>query len=82
MKERQAHERKTLAAWRKDRDGMAQWKLAAEAHIAPSTLAYIEQGRSRPGYDTMQALANALGIPIEQIELPEYRPYNRKKKEQ
>ncbi|GLY25699.1 hypothetical protein Misp04_54300 [Micromonospora sp. NBRC 101691] len=56
-----------LRALRGDR-GLTQEQLAGRARVAVSTLRKIESGRViEPGYFTMLALANALGVDLREF---------------
>ena len=50
--------------------GMTQQQLAQRAGVSLSTVFFIEQGRLKraPNYTTVQALAQALGMGVDQIE--------------
>jgi len=49
----------------RERMGWSQSELARRAGIGVSTLSDIESGRSAPRLETVVALANALGVPLE-----------------
>ena len=71
--------RKTLPEWRMERGdvaagGWTQQDLAVQAGLYATTISGIETGRTRPSFDTMQAIARALGIGMDQIIWPESRP--------
>jgi transcriptional regulator with XRE-family HTH domain len=51
----------------RERMGWSQSELARRAGIGVSTLSDIESGRSAPRLDTVVALANALGVPLETL---------------
>ena len=58
---------KQIKKYRKQR-GIAQDKLAHLAGIAFSTLAKIEAGSAKqPTFDTIEKIANALGISIDEL---------------
>lgn len=42
-------------------------ELGRLAHVSHSFIADIESGRSNPSLDTLASIANALGVPIEQL---------------
>ncbi|MGZ6376266.1 MAG: helix-turn-helix transcriptional regulator [Ktedonobacterales bacterium] len=76
--------KKTLKEWRKER-GMTQLELATKIGVTPPTIWNIENGRNRPTFDNVMAIAEILGVQIDQIIWPEYKPYpsreNRTKKD-
>lgn len=45
-----------------DGNGISQSGLAARAGLSPSTVAQLEQGRRLPSLDTIQRLADAMGM--------------------
>ena len=48
--------------------GMTQTELARKAGIKQGVLSYIENGKTKnPRIDTMQAIAAALGVPVERL---------------
>lgn len=48
--------------------GMTQTELARKAGIKQGVLSYIESGKTKnPRIDTMQAIAAALGVPVERL---------------
>lgn len=48
--------------------GMTQTELAKRAGIKQGVLSYIENGKTKnPRIDTMQAIAAALGVPVERL---------------
>lgn len=53
----------TLKKWRKARK-FSQLDLSLEADISQRHLSFLESGRSRPGKDTIIALAQALNMPL------------------
>ncbi|MFC8301654.1 helix-turn-helix domain-containing protein [Micromonospora orduensis] len=63
-----------LRALRSDK-GMTQEQLAGRAQVAVSTLRKIESGRVvEPGYFTILALANAMGVDPHELADPKDRP--------
>lgn len=66
--------RKTLQDWRLAKGDMTQQDLAVKSGLYATTISGIETGRTRPSFDTMQAIAKALGIGMDQIIWPESRP--------
>jgi transcriptional regulator with XRE-family HTH domain len=47
---------------------MTQTELAKRAGIKQGVLSYIESGKTKnPRIDTMQAIAAALGVPVERL---------------
>lgn len=66
--------RKTLPDWRLAKGDMTQQDLAVKSGLYATTISGIETGRTRPSFDTMQAIAKALGIGMDQIIWPESRP--------
>ena len=67
------HDKKTIAAWRLLRGDMTQQELAMRAKLHLSTVAVTESGATRPSVDTLRAIAEALGVTMDQIELPPRR---------
>ena len=65
--------RKTIAAWRLLRGDMTQQELAMRAGLHLSTVAVTESGATRPNSDTLRKIADALGVTMDQIELPPRR---------
>lgn len=70
-----ALEHKTLAEWRKARDGMTQRALADKAGTTVATIWNIEHGRNRPQFETVQRIAEALGVLVDQIIWPNIVPF-------
>lgn len=66
-------DRKSIAAWRLLRGDMTQQELATRAGLHLSTVAVTESGATRPSSDTLRAIADALGVGMDQIELPPRR---------
>lgn len=52
-----------LRYWR-ERRGLSQLRLAAEAGMSPRYVSFIETGRSRPGPAVIERLADALDVPL------------------
>lgn len=50
--------------------GLTQPALASLAGLSKEGVAGIEQGRRVPGWDTVLALADALGVPLEAFRAP------------
>jgi transcriptional regulator with XRE-family HTH domain len=50
--------------------GVTQLDLAFRAHIQPSTVARLERGTVRPSWDTVVAMAKALGVGVEAFTEP------------
>lgn len=76
--------RKTLKEWRKARDNMTQFQLAAKADVSLSTITNIEQNRQEPSVTIAQRIAGALGLTVEQVAWPtadNLRPRNRNPKD-
>ena len=46
---------------------MSQLTLAEKAQIAQSTLSYIEAGKKSPTFETLNAIANGLGLSIMEL---------------
>jgi DNA-binding XRE family transcriptional regulator len=69
-------ERKTLADWRQARGMESREQLAAAARslVSVATIGRIERGAVAPNRATKQALADALGIAVEQILWPAAAP--------
>jgi len=55
-----------LAAWRKA-VGLTQAQLAEKAGVRGATISDIEQGRIDPRLSTLRALADALGVDLDDI---------------
>lgn len=55
-----------LAAWRKAA-GLTQVQLAAKAGLRPASISDIEGGKIDPRLSTLKALADALGLGVEDI---------------
>jgi transcriptional regulator with XRE-family HTH domain len=53
---------------------LSREQLAHRAGLTASGLYKVETGRSRPGFATIQRLADALGVPITDIDLPVVQP--------
>jgi len=58
------------------KEGLSQTRLAAKAGVNPATVNQIERGARTPSALTLQKLANALGVGIEEIfeEITEGEP--------
>jgi len=56
-----------LASLRR-RAGMTQTMLAAVAGVTQPLVSQLEAGKCQPGWDTVQALAGALGVGVEEFE--------------
>ncbi len=59
-----------LAAYikrQREESGHTQEQLAYEADIALSTLQAIEAGRREPGWSTVLAIIDALGVPLSRL---------------
>jgi len=61
-----AGELSPLAAWRKSA-GMTQRQLAEKSGVLPRTISEFENGRIDPRLSTLQALAKAIGVDIQDI---------------
>lgn len=76
--------KKTMKAWREEKK-LTQLKLANAIDVTPATIWNIENGRNRPTFDNMIAIAKELGVLLDQIEWPEVKPFpsreNRSKKD-
>ena len=55
----------------RERLGLTQAKLAQRAGVAEKTVRYLEQGTHSPNIRTARAIADVLGISVEDIALPE-----------
>src|SRR5258706_3885486 len=67
----------SLQAWRTHRNNLSQQRLAERARAAggsttleEDTVRNIEKARTRPALDTALALAQALGVLVEQVQWP------------
>lgn len=60
---------KPLAQLRKERN-LTQQALADRSRVGQSTISEIEAGIKAPRLDTGQKIANALGVPLGEIEFP------------
>ena len=54
----------------RERAGLTQLQLAVKAGLTPSTVYKLEAGKSkRPGYTTIQRLADALGVRPDDVDV-------------
>jgi transcriptional regulator with XRE-family HTH domain len=60
----------SIRDWRIDR-GMNQADLASAIGVTPATISHWEAGRARPRPAHLHAIANALGLTVDEIELPD-----------
>jgi len=51
----------------RQRRGMTAWELAWQARVHPADLSKIESGRLRPTAAQAQRIAEALGLPVEEL---------------
>lgn len=51
----------------RERAGVSQQRLAARARIGRITLVRLEGGEQSPRYDTLASLADALGVPLNDL---------------
>lgn len=62
----------------RERKGLSLRALAKLAHVSHSFIADIEAGRSKPSIDTLQSLAKALGVSLNELvdinDLPDDPP--------
>lgn len=49
------------------RQGISVRELARRAHISDAAISLLEQGKRAPQLTTAVALANALGVPIDEL---------------
>lgn len=47
--------------------GITMYKLAKETGISTATLSHWKQGKYEPKYDKKRAIADYLGIPVEEL---------------
>lgn len=50
--------------------GLAGWGLAVQAGVSPATIVAVEKHGHRPGQDTQQRIASALGVSVADIWPP------------
>lgn len=65
----QSHRGKFAKRLRKIREarGWSQNNLAAKARMTQAMLSYLEAGKKEPGWDTVQALADAFGVSTDEF---------------
>lgn len=47
--------------------GISQEELAERAYLNKNTIGLIERGEQSPTVDTVEAIANALGLPLQEM---------------
>jgi transcriptional regulator with XRE-family HTH domain len=57
----------------REQAGLTREQLAHKAGLTSGVIYKLETGRARPRYDTVVKIAEALGVSIAEIELPERR---------
>ncbi len=62
--------------------GITQEKLAFKAEIHPSFLSHIERGTKKASLETMEKLAEALGVPTQNLFAPQEEPITYLKSEE
>lgn len=60
-------------------NGLTQEALAAAVNVSRSAIAKYENGNGEPSFETMQAIADYFGIPLEELRGEPPKKKNRKK---
>lgn len=51
----------------REKRGLTQERLAQDAGLTTGTVSLVERGRSNPAWGTVRALADGLGVPLEEL---------------
>ncbi|MFH2069361.1 MAG: helix-turn-helix transcriptional regulator [Candidatus Omnitrophota bacterium] len=54
--------------------GVTQERLAFKARISPGFLSHVERGAKKASLETMQRIADALGVPVQNLFSPPKEP--------
>jgi transcriptional regulator with XRE-family HTH domain len=69
---------RSIRDWRIDR-GLSQADLASAVDVTPATVSHWETGHTRPRPATLHTIADALGITVDEIALPNPNPSTRRR---
>ena len=58
----------------REKIGVTQEKLAFKAKISPSFLSHVERGTKKASLETMKRIADALGVPVQNLFYPPKEP--------
>ena len=59
----------------REKMGVTQERLAFKARISPSFLSHVERGTKKASLETMNRIADGLGVPIQNLFSPPKEPF-------